>query len=372
MANSSKFRADQIGSLLRPARLLEARRRLDAGMIDAEELRVVENEEIAEAVKRQKAAGIDIITDGEFRRGDFRAGFADAVEGVETRMVEMPWKTDGGVVTMPSKQYLITGRLKQKRRMTEGDVAFLRTLTTAPLKVTLIAPGFLVDRFWVEGVTNEFYDSREELAAELAAITRAEIEALFAEGVQYVQLDNPGYGAFLGEYTRQRADGLTREQAFEQMLSTDVAALEGIERPHRTYSIGLHICRGNQASMWLGEGDYEPIAERMFNELPVERFLLEYDSDRAGGFEPLRFVPKGKMAVLGLVSSKSPEMETIDGLQQRIDEATQYVDWEFLALSPQCGFASVAEGGNELTAEQQYAKLQLVSDAALATWGIEL
>jgi 5-methyltetrahydropteroyltriglutamate--homocysteine methyltransferase len=372
MANSSKFRGDQIGSLLRPPRLLEARRRLEAGMIDADELRLVEDEEIAEAVRRQKQAGIDIITDGEFRRQDFRSGFADAVEGVEIRTVEMPWHSDGGVVTLPSKQYVISSRIKQKRRMTEGDVAYLRTLTTAPLKVTLIAPGFLVDRFWIDGVTSEFYESREELAAEVAAITKAEIEALFAEGVQYVQLDNPGYSAFLGDNLRERSDGLGRDQAFAQMLSTDVLALEGVERPHRTYSIGMHICRGNQSSMWLGEGDYEPIAERMFNELPIDRFLLEYDSERAGGFEPLRFLPEGKMAVLGLVSSKSPEMETIEGLQEQIDEAIKYVDWNNLALSPQCGFASVADHGNEMTADQQYAKLQLVCDASLATWGIEL
>lgn len=156
------------------------------------------------------------------------------------------------------------------------------------------------------------------------------------------------------------------------MLATDRVALEGIERPHRTYSIGMHICRGNQASLWLGEGDYEPIAEQMFSELPVDRFLLEYDTDRAGGFEPLRFVPEGKMAVLGLVSSKSPEMESIDELQERIDEATEHIDWNFLGMSPRCGFASVADRGNEMTAAQQYAKLQLVSDAALATWGIEL
>jgi 5-methyltetrahydropteroyltriglutamate--homocysteine methyltransferase len=372
MANSSKFRADQVGSLLRPARLLEARRRLEADMIDAEELRIVEDEEITEAVKRQKAAGIDVITDGEFRRRDFRSGFADAVDGVEMRTVEMPWRGESGTVALPSKQYVITGRIKQRQRMTEGDVAFLRTLTTAPLKVTLIAPGFLVDRFWIEGVTNEFYDSREELAAEVAAITRAEIEALFAEGVQYVQLDNPGYSAFLGEYTRERSDGLTREQAFDQMLRTDIASIEGVELPHRTYSIGMHVCRGNQSSMWLGEGDYEAVAERLFSELPVQRLLLEYDSDRAGGFAPLRFVPDGKMVVLGLVSSKSPELETIDELQARIDEAIEYVDWNYLALSPQCGFASVAEGGNELTQDQQYDKLQLVSDTALATWGIEL
>ncbi|HEX3689408.1 MAG TPA: hypothetical protein VHV28_06915 [Solirubrobacteraceae bacterium] len=371
MANSSKFRGDQIGSLLRPQRLLEARRRVEAGMMDVDELRLVEDEEITQAVKRQKAAGIDVITDGEFRRRDFRAGFADAVEGIEMRTVEMPWRGEGGVATIPSKQFVITGRIRQRRRMTEGDVAFLRTLTTAPLKVTLIAPGFLVDRFWLEGVTNEFYESREELAAEVAAIARAEIEALFAEGAQYVQLDNPGYSAFLGDHVRERADGLSHHEAFEQMLRTDIAAVEGIERP-RTFSIGMHICRGNQSSMWLGEGDYEPIAEQLFAELPVDRFLLEYDDERAGGFAPLRYIPDGKMAVLGLVSSKSAQLETVEGLQTRLDEAMEHMDWDYLALSPQCGFASVAEGGNHLSADEQYAKLQLVSDTALATWGIEL
>ena len=371
MANSSKFRADHVGSLLRPGRLLEARRRLDAGMIEAEELRIVEDEEIAEAVRRQKQAGIDVITDGEFRRADFRAGFVDAVAGIEVRMVERPWQSDGGVATLPSRQYVVAGRLQQQRRLTEGDVPYLQSLTSAPLKVTLIAPGFLVDRFWLDGVTDEFYASREELAAELAAITKAEIQALFDEGVRYVQLDNPGYAAFLGEYNRERSDGLTKQQAFAQMLDTDRAATEGVER-HRTCSIGLHICRGNQNSMWLGEGDYEPIAEQLFAELPVNRFLLEYDDERSGGFAPLRFIPEPKMAVLGLVSSKHAAMESIDEIHARIDEATRYVAWENLAISPQCGFASVADGPNKMTADQQYAKLQRVSDAALAYWGIEL
>jgi 5-methyltetrahydropteroyltriglutamate--homocysteine methyltransferase len=371
MANSSKFRADQIGSLLRPQSVLEARRRVDAGMIDEDELRIVEDEAIADVVKMQLNSGIDIITDGEFRRLDFRAGFVDAVEGISTQVVDMPWRTSEGMATIPSKQFLVTERLKQKRRLTEGDVPFLQTLTTAPLKVTLIAPGFLVDRFWKEGVTDQFYESREELAAEVAAITKREVEALIAEGVRYVQLDNPGYSAFLGEYARNRGDAGEMKAAFERMLATDVAALEGVERP-RGASIGMHVCRGNQSSMWLGEGDYEAIAEQLFAELPVDRFLLEYDDERSGGFAPLRFVPEQKMVVLGLISSKSPELEALDEVQQRIDEACEYVDWNFLALSPQCGFASVAEGGNRLTQQQEFDKLQLVSDTALATWGIEL
>jgi len=371
MANSSKFRADHVGSLLRPQSLLEARRRLEAGMIEADELREVEDEAIAAVVKMQKDAGIDIVTDGEFRRRDFRAGFVEAVDGISMRTVEMPWHSTGGVATLPSKQFLITARLEQRRRLAEGEAAYLQSLTTAPIKVTLIAPGFLVERFWHDGDTDQFYASREELAAEVAAITRAEIEALIAEGVRYVQLDNPGYSAFLGTHAREHDNGADLRAAFERMLSTDIAAVDGVDRP-RGVSIGMHVCRGNQASMWLGAGDYEPIAEQLFQTLPVDRFLLEYDDDRAGGFEPLRFMPKDRMVVLGLVSSKQPELETLEGLQERIDEAARFVDIDNLALSPQCGFASVAEGGNRLTAADQFAKLQLVSDTALATWGIEL
>jgi 5-methyltetrahydropteroyltriglutamate--homocysteine methyltransferase len=196
------------------------------------------------------------------------------------------------------------------------------------------------------------------------------IEALIAEGVRYVQLDNPGYGAFLGTYARERADGPGARAAFERMVNTDMAAVEGMRRPAGV-SVGLHVCRGNQSSMWLGEGDYEPIAGRLFATVPVDRFLLEYDDDRAGGFEPLKYMPKEKMVVLGLVSSKTPVLETVDALARRIDEAAKFVDIDNLALSPQCGFASIAEGGNCLTADEQFAKLRLVSDTAHATWDRE-
>ena len=185
--------------------------------------------------------------------------------------------------------------------------------------MTLIAPGFLEDRFWKDGVTDQFYSSREEFAAEVAAITRAEIEALIADGVRYVQIDNPGYGAFLGTHPHGDAD------AFERMLATDIAAVAGVERPPGV-TIGFHVCRGNQSSMWMGEGDYEPIAERTFGSLPVDRFLLEYDDERAGGFAPLRFVPADKMVVLGLVSSKTATPEPAPELRRRIDEAAKYLD----------------------------------------------
>jgi 5-methyltetrahydropteroyltriglutamate--homocysteine methyltransferase len=356
------FRADQVGSLLRPEPLLEARRRRDAGTIGAAELRPVEDEAIAAAVARQQDTGIDVITDGEFRRRDFRTGFVEAVDGIQMRAWDMPWHTSQGVTKLRNNAFAITERLKQRSRLAAAEAAYLQSLTSAPVKVTLIAPGFLAERFWQDGVTDQVYDSREELAAEVAAITRAEIEALIAEGVSYVQLDNPGYSAFLG------ADGHGQQAAFERMVETDAAAVAGVDHPEGA-TIGLHVCRGNQSSMWMTEGGYQPIAERLFASVSVDRFLLEYDDDRAGGFEPLRLVPEGRIVVLGLVTSKSPTLEAMDELRRRIDQAAAFADLGRLALSPQCGFASVAEGGNLLTEDQQFAKLRLVTGAARATWG---
>jgi 5-methyltetrahydropteroyltriglutamate--homocysteine methyltransferase len=356
------FRADHVGSLLRPEGLLTARRRREAGAISADELRAAEDEAIAAVVKRQQESGIDVITDGEFRRRDFRTGFVDAVDGLELRSWEMPWHSREGTTKLRSNTWVVTGRLRQRERLTAGEAAYTRGLTSAPVKVTLIAPGFLADRFWLDGVTDQVYASRDELEEEVAAITRAEIEALIAEGVPYIQLDNPGYGRFVGPHGRGDHAGLRR------MVDTDAAAVADVARPAGV-TIGLHVCRGNQASMWMGEGDYQPIAECLFTSVPVDRFLLEFDDDRSGGFEPLRFVPSGKMAVLGLVTSKSPVLEPTDELRRRIDEASAYVDTGRLALSPQCGFASVAEGGNHLTEDEQFAKLRLVADVAQTVWG---
>jgi 5-methyltetrahydropteroyltriglutamate--homocysteine methyltransferase len=356
------FRADHVGSLLRPEPLLAARRRHEASEITDDELRAIEDAAITDAVRSQEEAGIDVVTDGEFRRRDFRTGFVDAVDGMSMRTWDMPWRSPDGVTRLASHTWVVTGRLEQRGRLAAGEAAFTRGLTSKPVKVTLIAPGFLADKFWQDGVTDQVYDSREELAAEMAAITRAEIEALIGEGVSYVQLDNPGYGSYLGAHAGADV------AAFERMLTTDIAAVAGVERPPHV-TVGMHVCRGNQSSMWMGEGDYEPIAEQLFARLPVDRLLLEYDDGRAGGFEPLRFVPDGTVVVLGLVSSKTGEPEPADGLRRRIDEAAKFVPLESLALSPQCGFASIAEGGNRLSPEQEFVKLRLVADVARATWG---
>ena len=354
------FRADHVGSLLRPASLLEARRRREAGTLGAENLRAVEDEALAAAVKGQQEAGVDVVTDGEFRRRDFRTGFVEAVDGLQMRSWDMPWHASDGVTRLRSHTWVVTGRLRQRERLAAGEAAYVRGLTSAPVKVTLIAPGFLADRFWQDGVTEQAYSSREELAAEVAAITRAEIEALIAEGVRYVQLDNPGYGRFVGGHGSSDGFGL--------MVDTDAAAVAGLARPAGV-TIGLHVCRGNQASMWMSEGDYAPIAERLFGTVQVDRFLLEYDDERAGGFGPLRYVPSGRTVVLGLVTSKSPVLEPVDELRRRVDAAAALVDLDCLALSPQCGFASVAEGGNLLTEDEQFAKLRLVAETARVIWG---
>jgi 5-methyltetrahydropteroyltriglutamate--homocysteine methyltransferase len=359
---TEKFRADQIGSLLRPQGLLAARRAHDAGEIADAELCETEDAAIAAAVRGQEATGISVVTDGEFRRRDFRSGFAQAVDGIGMSAWDMPWQSAEGTTRLRSIAFTATGRLHQRERLAGREVAYVMSLTGAPVKATLIAPGFLADRFWKDGVTDAFYSSREEFAAEVAAITKAEIEALIADGVRYIQLDNPGYGAYLGSHAGHDPAG------FERVLSADIAAVQGVERPDGV-TIGLHVCRGNQSSRWMGEGDYEPVAEELFGRLPVDRLLLEYDDERAGGFAPLRFVPRGTVAVLGLVSSKTGVPEAQDALRARIDEAAKYAEYEDLALSPQCGFASIAEGGNLLTEAEQYAKLSLVAAVARSVWG---
>jgi 5-methyltetrahydropteroyltriglutamate--homocysteine methyltransferase len=357
----NKFRADHVGSLLRPPALLDARKRHEAGELSAAGLEAAEDEAIAAAVRLQEESGIDVVTDGEFRRRDFRTGFVDAVDGLTMQTWDMPWHSGTGTTRVPSHTWVATARLAQRGRMTARESAYVRSLTSAPVKVTLIAPGFLVDRFWKDGVTDQYYSSREEFAAEVAAITKAEIEALIAEGVRYVQLDNPGYGRFLGSHAHGTAD------EFRRVLAADAAAVAGVARPDGV-TIGFHVCRGNQSSMWMGEGDYEPVAERLFSELPVDRFLLEYDDERSGGFAPLRFVPAAKTVVLGLVTSKTAVLEDPDDLRRRIDEAATATS-AGLALSPQCGFASIADGGNLLTVDEELAKLRLVADVARATWG---
>ncbi len=352
MAYSYKFHGDHVGGLLRPPALLDAQRQAAAGTIGAAELRDAQNEAIAAAVKTQKEAGLDLFTDGEFRRRDFWSCVVDAFDGFT-----------------PGETPAVTGRLRQLRRMTEGDAAFLRTVTSGHLKVTLVAPGYVAERCWRDGVTDLAYPSREELGAQLAAWTRAEIEALFAEGVMYVQLDNPGYTGFLNSGAHAGGNGRERAGAFERMLAADTAAVAGVQRPDGA-SVGIHLCGGDDPSRWLTDGGDAAVAERLLGSLPVDRFLVEYDDWRAGSFAPLRYVPQGKVVVLGMVGPQTQQDE-VDELVARIDEAAELIDIDDLAVSPRCGFAAPSMGGPRLTEREQFRKLRIVADAAIIGWGPE-
>jgi 5-methyltetrahydropteroyltriglutamate--homocysteine methyltransferase len=361
------FRADQVGSLLRPPELLAAREAHAAGRLTLEQLREVEDEAILAALEMQRAAGINVFTDGELRRRAWMSDLADAVEGFTPGHVELEWRGPGGGVEHSQAQ-VAGARLRQTRRLTAHEVDFLKRHAPGPFKMTVPAPSTFLHAGFQPGVTDRAYPTRAALARDIAKIIRGELLALAEEGVPYLQLDAPFYSTYLDATLRDRLRraGTDPDLDLQEAVDADNAALEGVAREGLT--LGIHICRGNSRSRWIAEGGYEPIAERLFGSLSVDRFLLEYDSDRAGGFAPLRHVPRGKTVVLGLVSTKVGQMETLDTLRRRIGEATRYVAQESLAISPQCGFASTALG-NSVTMDEERRKLELIVEAARAVWG---
>jgi 5-methyltetrahydropteroyltriglutamate--homocysteine methyltransferase len=363
---SAVVRADQVGSLLRPASLLSARRDHAEGRLSAGALREREDAAILVALARQRDAGIGVLTDGELRRGSWITDMAEAVDGFVPQSRVIEWHGPGGG-SEASTSNVVGSRLSQRRRLTGTESAFLRAHAGGPCKVTLPAPSNFFVVSWRTGITDQAYSSRNEMLDDAAGIVRGEVEALIAEGVSYVQLDAPFYGSFLDEHERERlrGEGLDVDRALEDVVAADAAAVAGLAREGLT--LGLHICRGNSRSRWLTEGPYDRIAEPLLTTVPVDAFLLEFDSPRAGSFEPLRFLPAGRTAVLGLVTTKEPALEARDDLLRRIDEAARVVPVERLALSPQCGFASVA-AGNLLSEDDQWRKLELVVETAAAVW----
>jgi 5-methyltetrahydropteroyltriglutamate--homocysteine methyltransferase len=271
--------------------------------------------------------------------------------------------------TVPQQGGLVIGeRLRQKKRLTGEESAFLKVHAGGPYKVTMPATSYVVARGWRPGITDKVYANRAELVYEVGKIMAAEVQALAAEGVPYIQIDNPHFPDYIPADRREqwRAIGVDPDQALDEDIAGDNAAVKDLDRSRIT--LATHICRGNGRSAWHTQGGYEPIAEKVFGGLDVDRFLLEYDSDRAGTFEPLRFMPRGKQVVLGLVTTKVGKLETQDDLLRRIEEASKYVDVDNLALSPQCGFASTFQG-NLLTEEDQKRKLELVVSTARRVWG---
>ena len=363
---ATRYRADQVGSLLRPAALLEARTAHGEGRLSLDELRKVEDRAILEALQLQRKIGLDVFTDGEYRRGSWLTDMAEAVEGFVDDRVVMEWRGPGGRPE-GSTAKVVGAKLRQTRRITAHEVLILKAHAPGPFKMTIPSPSVFMLTSYKPGITDRHYPTRTDLLRELVPIVRNETLALRDEGVQYIQLDAPQYTYYCDPRVRERLrqTGVDPDKALDEAVTADNACLQGIKRDDVT--LAMHICRGNNRSRWFTEGGYDPIAEKLFGGLQVDTFLLEYDSERAGGFEPLRFVPKGKTVVLGLITTKEPRLETQEDLLRRIEEASKYVPLERLALSPQCGFASAAPG-NLLSMDDQRRKLELLVSTARRVW----
>jgi 5-methyltetrahydropteroyltriglutamate--homocysteine methyltransferase len=366
------FRADHVGSLLRPAELLQARAEHQAGRISAEELRRVEDDAIRAAARMQHEIGLRSITDGEFRRRSWHMDFLYQIGGVTRtdQLLRLPFRNETGAVEAALGGFRITAKLGLDKTIFGEDFAFLRSVAPAgtTAKLTIPSPSMLHYRGGRAAIDPSLYADIEAFWDDLATVYRQEIARLAALGCSYLQLDDTSL-AYLND-PAQRAfvtsiggDGATQHLTNIKVIN---AALAG--RPPGM-TITTHMCRGNFRSSWMAEGGYDHVAEALFGELAVDGFFLEYDDARSGGFAPLRFVPRGeKQVVLGLVTSKRAALESKDELKRRIDEAAKYVPLEQLCLSPQCGFSSTVEG-NALSIEQQNAKLRLVVETAREVWG---
>jgi 5-methyltetrahydropteroyltriglutamate--homocysteine methyltransferase len=370
-----RFRADNIGSLLRPAELLAARAALRDGRMDEQQVRGIEDRSILTALEMEEAAGVQIFTDGEYRRDIFTADITKAIDGLVPGkpVVKFEWRGRGKALAEESKegnlQYIVGAKLRRKGRFTPNEAPFLKQHAPGSFKVCTPAAMQHAIMRYRPGVSDKFYPTVHDMLQEVAAIMREEVQALIDEGASYVQLDAPSYSNFFDRNRREvlKQSGINLDVALDAAIAADNAMIEGIKRGADTV-IGMHFCRGNKRSAWGAEGGYEPIAEKAFGSLKMDRYLLEFDSERAGGFEPLRFVPKGKTVVLGLITTKEPALESEDELMRRIEQAAKYVPMENLAVSTQCGFASAASG-NLITWDDMKRKLELVAKVARRAWG---
>jgi 5-methyltetrahydropteroyltriglutamate--homocysteine methyltransferase len=365
MRTSPPFRADHVGSLLRPASLLAARADHAAGRLTADALRRLEDEAVREAVRLQEDVGLQGVTDGEFRRVDWLMDFKFGIGGVErlaAEAVHVPFTSETGRVDWTFVPYRV-GRLHFRDTIFADDFAFLKSATKATPKLTIPSPS-MMHYPGGRGIDRAVYPDMEAFFADLAEVYVREIAALAKLGCTYLQMDDTSL-AMLNDPARRAAAGGTADTDHLRYIKLFNAVLAA--KPPGM-AICTHLCRGNFRSAWLAEGSYEHVAEALFSELNVDGFFLEYDDERSGSFAPLRFVPNGRMVVLGLVTTKKAALEPKDALKRRIDQAAKHVPLEQLCLSPQCGFASTAEG-NLLSVEDQIAKLRLVVETAREVWG---
>ncbi|MDR0781657.1 MAG: 5-methyltetrahydropteroyltriglutamate--homocysteine S-methyltransferase [Pseudomonadales bacterium] len=361
------FRADQVGSLLRPRYLLDAREQFATGKIDAAVLREVENRAIAEAVKKQEAIGLPSISDGEFRRSYFHLDFFRHLDGVTIEgNINASSSVQNSAGFSPPK-LSVTGKLRHQYPISLGDYQFLQAQTPAKVKITMPSPTMLHFRGGRAGIDAKAYPDLEEFFSDLAQAYRDEIETLYQAGCRNIQLDDTNL-AYLCD-PKMRADAAARGEDPNTLPALYARIINAaIEHKHQDLTIGIHLCRGNFKSGWFASGGYEPVADVLFNSLNVNSYYLEFDDERSGDFSPLRFVPASKFVVLGLVSSKIGALETRDSIIARLEEAANYMPKNNMGLSPQCGFSSTSHGNN-LTEEQQWNKLRFVVDVAKEVWG---
>jgi len=366
------FRADQVGSLLRPPQLKEARRQRAACRISDDALREIEDTLIRHAVAQQEEAGLRSITDGEFRREDFYTDFyVRGLGGVEVRMESSAAyfvDHEGRKIPVPWTQ--VVSRLQWRKPIYADHFQFLRPLTKYTPKVTVPSPIILHFTCGSIAICKNAYPDMDLFWSDIVDAYQQEMNSLYAAGCRYLQVDDPPMATLCDP----RFQGMMQTRGDDADHCLQKLYPEMINRAFCNRPLGLHLamhlCRGNNQSGWFGEGGYDPIADVLFNTINVDSYFLEYETERAGNFEPLRFLPKNKTVVLGLVSSKLPQLESKDLLKRRIDEAAQFVDLDQLCLSPQCGFASSSEG-NRLSEVEQFAKLRLVAEVAREVWGEE-
>jgi 5-methyltetrahydropteroyltriglutamate--homocysteine methyltransferase len=366
--NVPPFRADHVGSFLRPKFLLDAREQLKSGAISAAQLRTIEDEAIRGIVKIQEDLGLRGITDGEFRRTYFHIDFLTQLEGVETKGgIHVKFHSAHGDVDFEPPVMHITSKVRHTKPIQRADFEFLKSTTTRTPKVTIPSPTMLHFRGGRNAISRDAYPDLEAFYADVAAAYADELKSLGAGGCTYVQLDDTNLAYLcderMREGARQRGDDPNElPRRYAKLINAAIA-----DRP-AGMTVCVHLCRGNFKSAWAAEGGYEPVAEVLFNELAVDGYFLEYDDARSGDFAPLRHVPKGKTVVLGLVSTKVGALESKDDLKRRIDAAAKFAPIEQMCLSPQCGFSSTVHG-NAIAVESQVAKLRLVRETAQEVWG---
>jgi 5-methyltetrahydropteroyltriglutamate--homocysteine methyltransferase len=372
------LRVDHVGSLLRPKPLIDAFLARGRGAIGQEKLDEAADKAIRQVVARQQEIGLPVVTDGEFRRLNWQVSFSvvdgwDQWEGAWKGFLANPTNMYAGEQPLTRGQDAVetfkvpaTSRLSLRENFPLREFAFLKSVAKIPAKAMLMGPDRVAQMCDI-AKSAPHYTSSEAFLADVVEIQRHMVDELIAAGCGYVQLDEPSYTGYVDRMTLQRIKSRGEEPMTN--LARAVRASNAVITGHQgKATFGIHICRGNRASMWHREGTYDGIAEELFTTLTFDRLLLEYDTERAGGFEPLRFVPKGKIVVLGLITTKTGTVETVDGLRRRIDEAARFIDIEQLAVSPQCGFAS-GIAGNVLTEDDQWRKLDVMLETARRVWG---